>query len=57
MTVEDALQDAIAVARDRLLVAQMKIADGDALGAATELRSAAEILGAALENYREEAAA
>lgn len=57
MSIEDALQAAIATARDRLLVAQMKIADGDPLGAATELRLAAEALSAALEEYREEAVA
>jgi hypothetical protein len=57
VSIEEALQAAISFARDRLLVAQMKIADGDPFGAASELRSAAETLGAALETYREDAAA
>lgn len=57
MTIEEALQAAISFARDRLLVAQMRIANDDALGAANELRSAADSLSAALKNYREDATA
>ncbi len=55
--VEDALQAALGFARDKLLVAQMKIAAGDAYEAAKEIRAAAETLQAALEATQEDIAA
>lgn len=50
----EALQAALAFSRDRMLIAQVKLGEGDMRAAAAEVKSAADSLQAALDALREE---